>query len=89
MKKALYREMVAAIEEDGAHVLVLGCTGMMGVAEELQSQLREAGFEVPVVSPTAAAVRLAETLVALGLRQSRITYMPPKSKDISLRAAAH
>lgn len=89
MKKALYREMVAAIDEDGAHVLVLGCTGMMGVAEELQSQLRAAGFDVPVVSPTAAAVRLAETLVGLGLRQSRITYMPPKSKDISFRAAAH
>ena len=44
MKKALYREMVAAIEQDGAHVLVLGCTGMMGVAEELQAQLREAGI---------------------------------------------
>jgi allantoin racemase len=88
MKKSLYREMVAAIEEDDAHALVLGCTGMMGVAEELQSQLCSAGFDVPVVSPTAAAVRLAETLVTLGLRHSRITYMPPKSKDISLRAAA-
>lgn len=88
MKKALYREMVAAIEQDGAHVLVLGCTGMMGVAEELQAQLREAGFEIPVVSPTAAAVRLAETLFALGLRHSRATYTQPKSKDISLRAAA-
>ena len=88
MKKALYREMVAAIEQDDAHVLVLGCTGMMGVAEELQAQLREAGFEIPVVSPTAAAVRLAETLFALGLRHSRLTYTQPKSKDISLRAAA-
>ena len=67
MKKALYREMVAAIEQDDAHVLVLGCTGMMGVAEELQTQLHDAGFEVPVVSPTAAAVRLAETLVGAGI----------------------
>lgn len=86
MKKALYREMIAAIQEDDAHVLVLGCTGMMGVAEELQEALRTAGFEVPVVSPTAAAVRQAETLVRLGLRYSRLTYVRPK--DISLRATA-
>jgi allantoin racemase len=88
MKNALYREMVDAIQEADAHVLVLGCTGMMGVAEELQSKLRDAGFEVPVISPTAAAVKLAETLVQLGLPYSRRTYMQPKSKDISLRAAA-
>jgi allantoin racemase len=86
MKKGLYREMIAAIEEDDAHVLVLGCTGMMGVAEDLQAKLREAGLDVPVVSPTAAAVRLAETIVALGLKQSRLTYMRPK--DIGARAVA-
>ncbi len=86
MKKALYREMLGAIQEDDAHVLVLGCTGMMGVAEELQASLHKAGFEVPVVSPTAAAVRLAETLVRLGLRYSRLTYMRPK--ETGLRATA-
>ena len=86
MKKALYREMVAAIQEDDAHVLVLGCTGMMGVAEELQAQLHGAGFDLPVVSPTAASVCLAETLVRLGLQHSRLTYMQPK--DTALRAAA-
>jgi allantoin racemase len=86
MKKALYQEMVAAIEEDDAHVLVLGCTGMMGVAEDLQAKLHKAGFEVPVVSPTAAAVHLAETMVRLGLRHSRLTYMRPK--DVGLQATA-
>jgi allantoin racemase len=86
MKTALYREMVAAIQDDGAHVLVLGCTGMMGVAEELQAKLHDAGFDVPVVSPTAASVCLAENLVRLGLRYSRLTYMQPK--DTALRAVA-
>ena len=86
MTTALYKEMVAAIQEDDAHVLVLGCTGMMGVAEELQTYLHTAGFDVPVVSPTAASVCLAETLVRLGLRQSRLTYMQPK--DTALRAVA-
>lgn len=78
MKAALFDEMVAAIREDDAHALILGCTGMMGVAESLQSQLKDATFDVPVVSPTAAALKLAETLVSLGLRQSRLTYMRPK-----------
>jgi allantoin racemase len=86
MKVALHREMVAAIEDDDAHVLVLGCTGMMGVAEDLRAKLHHDGFETPVVSPTAAALRLSETLVGLGLRHSRLTYMRPK--DASLRAAA-
>jgi len=86
MKKSLFREMVLAIEEDDAHVLVLGCTGMMGVAEHLQNELQAAGYAVPVVSPTAAAVRLAETLVRLGLRHSRLTYTRPK--DVALRLAA-
>jgi allantoin racemase len=86
MKKALHREMIVAIEKDDAHVLVLGCTGMMGVTEGLQAKLHHDGFESPVVSPAAAAVRLAETLAGLGLRYSRLTYMKPK--DMSLRAAA-
>lgn len=86
MKAGLYREMLAAIEEDGAHVLVLGCTGMMGVAEDLQARLSKAGMEVPVVSPTAAAMRLAETMVRLGLKQSRLTYSRPK--DTALCAVA-
>jgi allantoin racemase len=86
MSKALLDEMLAAVREDDAHVLVLGCTGMMDVAESLQKKLGDAGFDVPVVSPTAAALKLAETLVTLGLRQSRLTYMRPK--DTTLRATA-
>jgi allantoin racemase len=86
MSAGLFDEMLAAIREDDAHVLVLGCTGMMGVAENLQKKLADAGYDVPVVSPTAAALKLAETLVSLGLRQSRLTYMHPK--DTAVRATA-
>lgn len=82
MKAALFDEMAAAIREDDAHALILGCTGMMGVAESLQSRLKDASFDVPVVSPTAAALKLAETLVSLGLRQSRQTYMRPKETTV-------
>lgn len=80
MTSKLHREMVAAVKEDHAHVLVLGCTGMRGVAKELERRLKRDGYEVPVVDPTAAALKFAEALVSMGLKQSRITAMPPPKK---------
>ncbi len=55
-----------AIEEDGAEVLILGCAGLGDLAPRVQ---RELG--VPVVDPNAAALKLAETLVDLGLAHSK------------------
>ncbi len=57
-------------------MLVLGCMsmGFVGVSEDLQKRL-----EIPVVNPVAAALKTAETMVALGLAQSRLAYpTPPK-----------
>jgi allantoin racemase len=85
MKRALRAEMLLAIRQDHAHVLILGCTGMTDVAEELQAELLAEGYDVPVISPIGAAVRLAETMVALRLKQSRLTYTRPKDCHISLR----
>ena len=77
---ALHREMLAAIKEDHAHVLVLGCTGMMGVAQEMEKLLKRDGYEVPVVDPAAASLKFAESLVSMGLKQSRLTAMQPPEK---------
>jgi allantoin racemase len=77
---ALHREMLAAIKEDHAHVLVLGCTGMMGVAREMEERLKRDGYEVPVVDPAAASLKFAESLVSMGLKQSRLTAMQPPEK---------
>jgi len=57
----------AAIERDGAEVIVLGCTGMAPLAEAIR---RELG--VPVVEPTAAALRMLQALLDLGLRHSKV-----------------
>lgn len=81
--KALHREMLAAIEEDHAHVLVLGCTGMMGVAKEVEKRLKRDGHDVPVIDPVAASLKFAESLVSMGVKQSRLTYMPPPKKTRS------
>ncbi|MDN3015516.1 aspartate/glutamate racemase family protein [Paenibacillus sp. BSR1-1] len=80
LKNALYEEMIKAIELDNAHVLVLGCTGFMGVAEELQESLRHNGYDVPVIDPAFAATRMIESLITMGVKQSRLTYMTPPSK---------
>jgi allantoin racemase len=78
MVSALLEQMIRAIEEDKAHALILGCTGMMGVAKNLRSQLVSKGFDVPVVDPVGASLKQAEAMVSLGLRQSRLTYHRPK-----------
>ncbi|HDI47131.1 MAG TPA: hydrogenase expression protein HupH [Candidatus Methanomethylia archaeon] len=75
VKEALAREGRAAIEQDGADVIVLGCTGMIGMAKELQETLK-----VPVVDPAPAALKLAELLVTLKLSQSKLVYPKPPEK---------
>ncbi|WP_333770559.1 aspartate/glutamate racemase family protein [Streptomyces sp. IBSBF 2435] len=50
----------------GAEVLVLGCAGMTGLERGVSAALG-----LPVVDGVGAAVRLAESLVALGLTTSR------------------
>ena len=75
---AITDQAVKAIKEDGAEVLVLGCGGMAG----LDSSVREA-TGAPTVDGVAAAVKLAETLVNLGLRTSKVrTYAPPRPKTV-------
>lgn len=55
---------------DGADVLVMGCLGM-GFLPDLSGVLQdEAG--VPVVNPVIAALKTAETAVALGLRSAAV-----------------
>lgn len=67
--EAFIREGKAAVEEDGAEVLVLGCTGMSPAIPKLQEQ-----FEVPVIDPAATAILMAQALVRLRLTHSKICY---------------
>ncbi|MEU3852523.1 aspartate/glutamate racemase family protein [Streptomyces sp. NPDC029554] len=60
----------------GAEVLVLGCAGMTGLQRAVGEKLG-----LPVVDGVGAAVRLAESLVALGLTTSRAgSYAEPLPK---------
>jgi allantoin racemase len=69
----------AARDADGSDVIVLGCAGMTGLASALTGELG-----IPVVDGVAAAVRMVESLVALGLRTSkRDEYAGPPAKPIT------
>jgi allantoin racemase len=78
-KRALMQEGRLAVEEDGAEVLLLGCAGMAGLDGEME---KEVG--VPVIDGVAAAVKIAEGLVDLNKRTSKVrTYARPEKKPIS------
>ena len=53
-------------EEDGAEVVVLGCAGMAGYAEEVT---RELGLVV--IDPSSVALKVTEALVKTGIKPSK------------------
>ncbi|MFB9376842.1 aspartate/glutamate racemase family protein [Kineococcus gynurae] len=76
--KGFVTEAQALVDDHGAEVVLLGCAGMAGVTEAVQAAL-----PVPVVDGVAAAARLAESLVGLGLSTSKArSYAAPQPKPI-------
>lgn len=75
----LIKEAARAVDDDGAGVICLGCAGMAGLAERVEEEVG-----VPVVDPVAAGIGLAETLVGLGLRPSKVgSHATPQPKRIT------
>jgi len=60
-----------SISEDEADVIILGCTGMSGLAKDLASRLG-----IPVIDPLFLAIKTAELQVLLNLSHSRKAYLP-------------
>jgi allantoin racemase len=76
--EAIVAQAIEAVNQDKAEVICLGCGGMAG----LDQQIRER-TGVPVVDGVTAAVALAESLVRLGLKTSKVrTYAPPRTKKM-------
>ena len=71
-------EAARAVREDRAEVIVLGCGGMAGLDGKVRALTG-----VPTVDGVAAAVKIAEDLVQLGLTTSKVrTYAPPRAKTV-------
>ncbi|WP_165313999.1 aspartate/glutamate racemase family protein [Vibrio ziniensis] len=66
-------EIEKAIEEDRAEAVVLGCAGMVDLADKLSEQ-----FSIPVLDGVTCAVSLCESLVRLKVKTTRKGgYAPP------------
>ena len=74
-KEAIFNEAKKAVEEDGAHVIILGCAGMSSILTYVQQNL-----QVPVVDPGGAALKMAESLVSLRITQSKHCFPTPSPK---------
>ena len=69
-------EVRAAVEEDGAEAVLLGCAGMTDLAAALADE-----FGIPVIDGVAAGVKLAEALVGMGALTSKVgLYAVPRAK---------
>jgi allantoin racemase len=80
---AMVEQSAKAITEDGAHVIIFGCTGMAGLAGHVGDGLRSKGITgVPVIDPAVIALKMAEALVDMGLSHSKRTYPVPPRKDV-------
>lgn len=75
VKARLLSESKRALEEDGAEAIILGCTGMIGMAAELQESLN-----VPVIDPAVTSVKMAEIMVDMRIMQSKREYPKPPDK---------
>jgi allantoin racemase len=69
-------EIRAAIDEDRAEAVVLGCAGMADLMDSLSAE-----FGIPIIDGVASAVCMAEALVSIGLRTSKVgAYAPPPTQ---------
>lgn len=72
-------EIAAAIKQDKAEAIVLGCAGMADLMQALSDE-----FGIPVIDGISCAVGMAEALVAAGLSTSKTrTYAAATDKRTS------
>ena len=76
-KKRIIEIAKRAVVEDGAEVIILGCAGMTGYAEEIEKELN-----IVVIDPTLVTFKYAESMVEAGVKQSkRALYAHPSEKE--------
>ncbi len=66
-KQRLIEVSKMAVEEDGAEVIIMGCAGMAGYAQEIEQTLN-----IKVLDPSAVALKIAEAIADLGLSHSKV-----------------
>jgi allantoin racemase len=72
----------AAVREDGAEVITLGCSGTFWLRPFIKKGLEACGWDVPVLEGYSASLELAKLLVNLGLTASGITFLSDHPKRL-------
>lgn len=67
VRDLLLNEIKKAVDSYGAEVIVLGCGGFIGLAKDLSDI-----SGVPVIDPTITTLKIAESLIRLGTRHSKV-----------------
>lgn len=68
----------AALQQDGAEVICLGCAGMAGLDKQLEKDL-----QVPVIDGVIAALKLVEGMIGYGIHTSKKNaYATPGAKEL-------
>jgi allantoin racemase len=81
-KRELIEQAIIAVETDKADALIFGCTGLLGCAAAVREGLLARGLDVPVIDPIPAAVKVARSLVELGLAHSKTAFAEPLARKL-------
>ncbi len=80
--KRISAEIGRAVAEDRSEAIVLGCAGMADLANSLAAE-----HGLPVLDGVSCAVSLAESMVRLGIKTSRLGgYAPPPAHKLNWEA---
>lgn len=75
--RAIVKASLAAIAEDGAEAICLGCAGMGPLDKLVQEEIG-----IPVLDGTACAVKMLEGILEYGITTSRVAaYKAPEPKE--------
>ena len=78
-KERIREQIRLAVGDDGADTIILGCAGMADLANALSDE-----FQLPVIEGVAAATKVMESLIGLGLKTGKTGgYATPLKKPYS------
>jgi allantoin racemase len=82
--EALVEQARLAVEQDGAQVVILGCTGMCGVTAAFKQNVAQLGLGVPVIDPTLAAIAAVVAQFVTAVAHGERAYALPSWRTLEV-----
>ncbi|KOY60352.1 aspartate/glutamate racemase family protein [Photorhabdus heterorhabditis] len=74
LEDVLLTQTKRMVNEERVTAIVLGCTGMIGMAKYLSKEMGVVGMPIQVIDPTAVALGYLQMMIRAGLTHSRLEY---------------